>query len=82
MNNPTNQAPQEEVKTEKPRMKLSRNPNKAMQEMMFTIDRLRSSLIEETAALKDTDTQTFMSLQDKKLDVARDRSIAGSTSPR
>jgi hypothetical protein len=51
---------------------LSKNPNKAMEEMMVTIDRLRSSLIEETAALKEADTTTFMHLQDKKLDVARD----------
>ncbi len=57
---------------EAPRYVLSTDPNKAMQEMMLTIDRLRASLIEETAALKDADTKTFLSLQDKKLDVARD----------
>ncbi len=57
---------------QKPRIKLHRNPNKAMQEMMVTIDLLRASLIEETAALKDADTQTFLTLQDKKLDIARD----------
>lgn len=55
-----------------PRYMLSSNPNKAMQEMMSTIDRLRSSLIEETKALKEADTKTFLSLQDHKLDVARD----------
>ncbi|HPF79224.1 MAG TPA: hypothetical protein PLF01_08045, partial [Alphaproteobacteria bacterium] len=53
---------------EAPRYVLSTDPNKAMQEMMLTIDRLRASLIEETAALKDADTKTFLSLQDKKLD--------------
>lgn len=57
---------------EKPRYVLSKDPNKAMQEMMTTIDSLRSSLVDETQALKDADTQTFLDLQDKKLDVARD----------
>lgn len=51
---------------------LPSNPNKAMQEMMGIIDRLRHTLIEETDALKETDTQAFMALQDNKLDVARD----------
>ena len=54
------------------RRKLPNDPNRAMQEMMGTIDRLRSSLVDETAALKEADTQTFLSLQDEKLDVARD----------
>jgi len=51
--------------------RLSRDPNKAMQEMMVTIDSLREALLEETAALKDADTKTFLDLQDKKLDIAR-----------
>ena len=51
--------------------RLSRNPNKAMTEMMQTIDSLRQSLVEETNALNDADTQTFLNLQDQKLDVAR-----------
>ena len=72
MNNTAHQQAHVEVKAEKTRFKLPRDPNKAMQEMMFTIDNLRASLIQETAALKDADTQTFMTLQDKKLDVARD----------
>ena len=59
-------------KEPKARYILSKDPNKAMQEMMTTIDSLRSSLIEETKALKDADTQTFLNLQDQKLDVARD----------
>lgn len=65
---------EKEVKTEKqkPRYVLPNDPNKAMQEMMTTIDRLRLSLIEETRVLKDADTKSFLSLQDKKLDIARD----------
>lgn len=54
------------------RYTLPKNANKAMQEMMDVIDRLRISLVEETAALKDADTKTFLSLQDKKIEVARD----------
>lgn len=63
-----------DVKEEKqrPRYILSKDPNKAMQEMMTTIDSLRFSLVEETKALKDADTQTFLELQDQKLSVARD----------
>lgn len=56
---------------EPPRLKLSSDPNKAMQEMMNTIDRLRYSLIEETKALKEADTKTFLTLQDNKLIIAR-----------
>ena len=63
---------QKQAEEEKPRYVLSPDPNKAMQEMMSTIDRLRFSLVEETAALKDADTQTFMTMQDTKLDIARD----------
>lgn len=54
-----------------PAYTLPKDPNKAMQEMMTTIDALRHSLVEETNALKEADTQTFMSLQDSKLAVAR-----------
>lgn len=60
-----------EVIKETPKLKLSKKPNLAIQEMMGTIDNLRASLIAETAALKDADTQTFLMLQDKKIDVAR-----------
>ena len=65
---------EKEVKAEKqkPRYVLPNDPNRAMQEMMSTIDRLRLSLIEETRVLKEADTRTFLSLQDKKLDIARD----------
>lgn len=51
---------------------LPRNPDRAIQAMMDTIDNLRTSLIEETEALNDADTKTFMILQGKKIDVARD----------
>lgn len=56
----------------KPKRRLPSDPNRAMQEMMLTIDRMRSSMILETAALKEADTRKFMDLQDEKLDVARD----------
>lgn len=62
----------ENTEEQKPAYVLSSDPNKAMQEMMTTIDGLRSSLVEETKALKEADTQAFMDLQDKKLDIARD----------
>lgn len=67
-----NKATTEVSRNEVTRFKLSRDPNKAMQEMMFTIDRLRATLIEETRLLKDADTKSFMAMQDVKLDVARD----------
>lgn len=51
---------------------LPNNPNRAMQEMMTTIDKLRLTLVEETTVLKDADTKSFLALQDKKVDVARD----------
>ena len=75
MHNNTHQAEQvrhDVQQSQRPSVKLSRDPNKAMQEMMGTIDLLRNAMIEETKALKDTDTQTFMALQDNKLEVARD----------
>ena len=59
-------------KKEETRYMLPKDPNRAMQEMMSTIDKLRSALIEETAVLKDADTKGFLAMQDKKLDVARD----------
>ncbi len=69
---PNRQNPQIAENQDKPRLKLSRDPNKAMQEMMFTIDRLRGVLVEETTALNDADTKRFMDMQDQKLDIARD----------
>ncbi len=50
---------------------LSRDPNKAMQEMMDQIDHLRGIYLDETNALENADTNTFFSLQDKKLEAAK-----------
>lgn len=51
--------------------KLSANPNKAIQDMMETIDHLRNVYEMETEALNKSDVQTFMSLQDEKIETAR-----------
>lgn len=51
---------------------LSSNPNKAMQQMMVTIDELKARTIKETAALNESNTSLFMDLQDEKLTVARE----------
>lgn len=58
----------EKKQTEK---RLSRDPNKAMQEMMDIITSLRSALIEETSALREADTQSFLTIQEKKIGVAQ-----------
>ena len=50
---------------------LSNDPTKAMQEMMATIDALRSLYVEENAALDKCDTRTFLTLQDRKIETAR-----------
>jgi organic radical activating enzyme len=50
---------------------LSRDPDKAMQQMMETIDSLREVYLEENAALEVADTQTFLRLQDRKIAAAR-----------
>jgi hypothetical protein len=50
---------------------LSADPNKAMQEMMSTIDNLRAIYVQENEALDTSDTKTFMELQEKKLEAAR-----------
>lgn len=50
---------------------LSLYPAKAMQEMMSTIDALRNIYIRETEALDGADTKTFLSMQDEKLEAAR-----------
>lgn len=52
-------------------MVLSRNPNTAIQEMMETIDALRSVYLEENEALESADTKRFLSLQQRKLGIAR-----------
>src|SRR5690606_26183960 len=51
---------------------LSRNPDKAMQEMMEVIDNLRAVYVEENEALLKADTSKFLTLQDEKLRAARD----------
>ncbi len=48
---------------------LSRNPTKAMQEMMETIDALRSLYTEENEALLASSSTRFMALQDRKIEV-------------
>lgn len=50
---------------------LSGDPHKAMQQMMETIDQLRTVYLEENAALEQADTQKFLSLQDRKIAAAR-----------
>lgn len=47
------------------------DPTKAMQEMMATIDALRTLYVEENAALEKCDTRTFLTLQDRKIETAR-----------
>ena len=46
---------------------LSADPNKAMQEMMDVIDRMRGVYVRETEALESMDTKGFIALQDEKL---------------
>ena len=46
---------------------LSGDPNKAMQQMMDTIDTLREIYVEENEALKSSDSKGFLVLQDKKI---------------
>lgn len=50
---------------------LSRDPHKAMREMMATIDELRGIYESENDALSRGDTKRFIALQDSKLIVAR-----------
>ena len=50
---------------------LSADPHKAMQEMMATIDSLRTLYMEENAALDKCDTRTFLTLQERKIESAR-----------
>ena len=51
--------------------KLSEKPQKAMQEMMDTIDELRGVYVKETEALTEANTQGFFAVQDEKLYAAR-----------
>lgn len=50
---------------------LSTSPEKAMNEMMGTIDDLRSIYLEENKVLEAVDTKGFMALQDKKFQTAK-----------
>jgi hypothetical protein len=59
----------EQVKTAE--FMLSRDPAKAMQEMMETIDALRRIYVEENAVLGKADTRAFIGLQDRKISLAR-----------
>lgn len=49
---------------------LSRNPEKAIQEMMETISNLQKVYIKETEALEKSDTDSFLNLQEEKLTAA------------
>lgn len=69
-NNPTQMMIKEKA-AEKRGPILARNPDKAMQQMMDTIDVLRDQMVAETNALKDTNTKEFMRLQDDKITVSR-----------
>ncbi|MFP4312696.1 MAG: flagellar protein FlgN [Alphaproteobacteria bacterium] len=51
--------------------KLPSNPRRALQEMMETIDNLRTVYEQETDALSRSDVKTFMELQDRKIESAR-----------
>ena len=44
---------------------LSSDPDKAIQDVMNSIDVLRGIYTQETEALTDADTPTFLSLQEK-----------------
>lgn len=49
---------------------LSKNPNIAIQDVMDSIGVLSNLYIQETDALVDADTQTFISLQEQKFEAA------------
>lgn len=51
---------------------LSRNPHKAMQEMMDTINELRAVYKEESEALENADIGHFLRVQEKKIRVTTD----------
>jgi hypothetical protein len=50
---------------------LSKDPNKAMQDMMDTIDALRQVFVKENEALANADTKRFLALQDEKVAAAK-----------
>ena len=51
---------------------LSKDTNTALREIMSTIKSMEKVFIEETKALNNTDNDTFMAMQGKKLIVARE----------
>ncbi len=68
-----NQAPAQTAESEREQVfTLPSDPNKAMQQMMNTIDQLREIYEEENEALAASDTQAFLGLQDRKIAAARD----------
>lgn len=50
---------------------LSSNPKKAIQEMMESIDHLKTVYERETEALNKSDVKTFMALQEEKISTAQ-----------
>jgi len=56
--------------TNAPKTGLSSDPQKAMQEMMDTIDRMRGVFEQETEVLEKLDTKGFLALQEEKLHTA------------
>ena len=54
-----------------PALVLSSNPDRAIQEMMDSIDALRLVYVRETEVLLDSDAGAFLSLQDEKFHAAR-----------
>jgi hypothetical protein len=50
---------------------LSKDPNKALQEMMGSIDALRKVIEEENKALKEADVHRFMDLQERKISITK-----------
>ncbi|MEM6781741.1 MAG: flagellar protein FlgN [Pseudomonadota bacterium] len=59
-----------ETKT-KQHVLLSKDPKKAMQEMMEIIDNLRGIMASENEALNNADTKAFIAIQDEKIQAAR-----------
>lgn len=64
------QRPQIEDRS-KARTGLSTNPERAVQEVIQTIEHLRGIYVSETKALKEHDTNTFLDLQDRKFSTAQ-----------
>jgi len=57
---------------DKKAIQLSKEPEKAMQEMMDIIDTLRGVMVQETEALKQARTNIVMEIQDAKMAAAQD----------